>query len=91
MGSELVFTYFDELLFQARPESFRELQARVASIGEPFLSGFSPDALAATLAGCGLTLIEDLNGDETACRYDKDGSHGLGQSAFSHIVLARVT
>src|SRR5262249_2592169 len=38
--SEVVFTYFDEKLFAAQSESFRELQARVASVGEPFLSGF---------------------------------------------------
>lgn len=89
-GSEVVFTYLDERLFLAQSESFRELQARVASIGEPFLSGFNPDSLAATLIGCGLSLIEDLDGSDTAHRYDKDGSHHLGQSAFSHIALARV-
>jgi methyltransferase (TIGR00027 family) len=90
-GSEVVFTYLDERLFQAQSESFRELQARVASLGEPFQSGFNPGSLAASLAGCGLTLIEDLDGDDIARRYDPDGSHRLGQSAFSHIALARVT
>ena len=90
VGSELVFTYLDERLFHARSESFSELQARVASIGEPFLSGFNPDSLAAGLADCGLALIEDLNGADIALRYDKDGSHRLGQSMFSHIALARV-
>jgi methyltransferase (TIGR00027 family) len=89
-GSAVVFTYLDEALFQAQPDSFRELQARVASIGEPFLSGFNPPSLAAILAGCGLSLIEDLDGDGIARRYDSDGAHGLGQSAFSHIALARV-
>jgi methyltransferase (TIGR00027 family) len=89
-GSEVVFTYLDERLFQAQSESFRELQARVASLGEPFQSGFSPASLAASLAGCGLTLIADLDGDDIARRYDPDGSHRLGQSAFSHIALARV-
>jgi methyltransferase (TIGR00027 family) len=90
-GSELVFTYLDQGLFHAQSESFRELQARVASIGEPFLSGFDPKSLAASLAGCGLSLVEDLDGNATARRYDPDGSHRLGQSAFSHIALARVT
>ena len=42
--SELVFTYFDERLFQARSEAFRELEKKVAAIGEPFLSGFEPAA-----------------------------------------------
>jgi methyltransferase (TIGR00027 family) len=90
-GSEIVFTYFDERVFQTESESFRELQSRVASIGEPFLSGFDPATLATILAECGLTLIEDFNGEDIAARYDRDGVHRLGQSAFSHIALARVT
>jgi methyltransferase (TIGR00027 family) len=89
-GSAVVFTYLDQRLFLAQSESFRELQARVASLGEPFQSGFDPDSLGASLAGCGLSLIEDLDGEEIAHRYDADGSHRLGQSAFSHIALARV-
>jgi hypothetical protein len=59
-------------------------------LGEPFQSGFNPGSLAASLAACGLALTEDFNGDDIARRYDPDGSHRLGQSAFSHIALARV-
>ncbi len=91
MESELVFTYFDARLLQARSESFQELEQRVAAVGEPFLSGFDPATLAAALADCGLDLVEDLSGAEAAARYDRDGAHGLGQSGFSHIALARVT
>jgi methyltransferase (TIGR00027 family) len=90
-ASEAVFTYLDERLFHAQPESFRDLANRVAAIGEPFLSGFDPGALAALLAACGLELVEDMNGGEMAARYDRDGEHGLRQSVFSHIALARVT
>jgi methyltransferase (TIGR00027 family) len=89
-GSEVVFTYLDERLFQARSESFRELEQRVAALGEPFLSGFDPAQLAADLRDCGLDLLEDLNGKEAAARYDRDGEHGFGQSMFSHLALARV-
>ena len=89
-GSEVVFTYLDERLFQARSDAFRELQQRVAAMGEPFLSGFNPAELAADLAGCGLDLVEDLNGSEAAARYDRGGEHDLGQSRFSHIALSRV-
>jgi methyltransferase (TIGR00027 family) len=88
-GSELVFTYFDERLFQAQSGSFRELQQRVASIGEPFTSGFDPSSLAINLAQCGLELMEDLSGTDMARRY-YGGEHRLGHSAFSHIALARV-
>lgn len=90
-ASEVVFTYLDERLFQVQPDSFRELQQRVAAMGEPFLSGFNPAELAANLATCGLGLIEDLNGSEAAARYDRGGGHDLGQSVFSHMALARVT
>jgi methyltransferase (TIGR00027 family) len=89
-ASELVFTYFDERLFRAQSESFRELEQRVAAVGEPFLSGFDPAALAAELADCGLDLVEDLDGSDVATRYDRGGEHGFGQSSFSHIALARV-
>jgi methyltransferase (TIGR00027 family) len=89
-GSELVFTYFDERLFRAQSESFRELEQRVAAVGEPFLSGFDPAALAPELASCGLDLVEDLDGSDVAARYDRGGEHGFGQSSFSHIALARV-
>ena len=89
-GSELVFTYLDERLFQAQSESFRELEQRVAAMGEPFLSGFNPAEVAAILADCGLELLEDLNGSEAAARYDRAGERGLGQSLYSHVAWARV-
>lgn len=89
-GSEVVFTYLDERVFQADSEPFRELQQRVAAVGEPFLSGFDPAELAVNLAGCGLELIEDLNGKQSAARFSHGGEHGLGQSPYSHIALARV-
>jgi methyltransferase (TIGR00027 family) len=90
-GSELAFTYIDERLFQAQSEAFRDMENRVAAMGEPFLSGFDPMALAANLADCGLTLIEDLNGGDIAARYRKIGVGNLEQSSTSHIALARVT
>lgn len=89
-GSEVVFTYLDERVFQAQSESFRELEQRVAAAGEPFLSGFDPGELGSNLAACGLDLAEDLNARESAARYDRDGAHEPGQSTFSHIALARV-
>jgi methyltransferase (TIGR00027 family) len=89
--SELVFTYFDERLFQAQSETFHELEKRVAAIGEPFLSGFDPGALAADLAACGLDLVEDLHGGEIGARYDGTGERGLAQSSTSHIAHARLS
>jgi methyltransferase (TIGR00027 family) len=89
-GSEVVFTYLDARVFQARSESFRELEQRVAALGEPFLSGFNPAELEANLAACGLELIEDLNGSEAATRYNRGAGNAFGRSMFSHIALARV-
>jgi methyltransferase (TIGR00027 family) len=89
-GSELVFTYFDARVFQLASASFQEMKDRVASIGEPFLSGFDPGALAADLERCGLSLIEDLGGGEVQARYGRVGEMSLGQSYFSHIALASV-
>jgi methyltransferase (TIGR00027 family) len=90
MASELVFTYFDERLFRAQSESFRDMQRRVAAMGEPFLSGFNPGTLPRDLEDCGLHLLEDLDGSEIAAKYGRTGENGLGQSTFSHIALAKV-
>jgi O-methyltransferase involved in polyketide biosynthesis len=89
-GSELVFTYLDERLFRAQSESFRDMEKRVAAMGEPFLSGFNPETLARELEDCGLLLLEDRHGSEVAAKYRRMGENDLGQSAFSHIALARI-
>jgi methyltransferase (TIGR00027 family) len=89
-GSELVFTYLDERLFRAQSESFRDMEKRVAAMGEPFLSGFNPETLARELEDCGLLLLEDLHGSEVAAKYRRMGENDLGQSAFSHIALTRI-
>ena len=90
MASELVFTYMDERQFHAQSAAFDELEQRVAALGEPFLSGFDPGTLARELEGCGLQLLEDLNGIEMAAKYDRADVNGLRPSRFSHIALARV-
>jgi methyltransferase (TIGR00027 family) len=89
-GSELVLTYVDQQLLDSRSEQFQELQKRVTSVGEPFLSGFDPNTFAATLRECGLELIEDLAADKVAARYGRVGTNGPGHSSFSHMALARV-
>jgi len=58
-------------------------------MGEPFLSGFNPATLDRGFEDCGLLLLDDLNGSEVAAKYDRTGENSLGQSAFSHVVLAR--
>jgi methyltransferase (TIGR00027 family) len=89
-GSELVLTYIDERLLGSQSENFLALQERLASLGEPFLSGFDPKTFAKTLKDCGLELREDLSGEEIARRYARINSMNSGHSSFSHIALARV-
>jgi methyltransferase (TIGR00027 family) len=89
-GSELVFTYIDERMLDSNSESFRALQSRVSSIGEPFLSGFDPKVIGQTLKECGLELFEDLDGDQIGFRYGRFDPNRRGQPSFSHIALARV-
>ena len=60
-GSELVFSYIDQKMFQ--PEGagaaalFAELEQTVKSVGEPFISGFHPAELANDMRGLGLELL----------------------------------
>lgn len=70
-GARVVFDYSDP------PESFEgearinhlKRAARVAAIGEPWLSYFQPDELHAQLASLGFLEIEDLGPQEIARRY----------------------
>jgi methyltransferase (TIGR00027 family) len=93
-GSELVFTYLDEEVFRSTSESalgsFAELQRSVTSMGEPFLSGFDPKALAEELLNVGFILAEDLDDIQVDERYDPTGTNGLRPSTRSRIARARV-
>jgi methyltransferase (TIGR00027 family) len=91
-GSELVFTYMDERVLASPRQSpaFRKLRETVASVGEPFQSGFDPATLAAELQGLGLALIEDLDGERLTLRYASAVASGLTSSITSHVAHARV-
>jgi len=91
-GSEIVFTYLNEEVFDSRkaPASarFAELQRTVAEVGEPFLSGFDPNALPQLLATIGLHLIEDFADSQLVARYDPKDANGLRPSSHSHVARA---
>jgi len=89
-GSHLVLTYIDERLLGSQSENFLALQERLASLGEPFLSGFDPKTFGETLQECGLELREDLSGEEIARKYARIESMTSGHSSYSHFALARV-
>jgi methyltransferase (TIGR00027 family) len=91
-GSELVFTCVDEAALDpghAVSPAFRQLQAQVAAVGEAFLSGFDPKALPALLLDLGLSLLEDVNGEDLAAGYDPAGLNALLAAAEAHVVHAR--
>jgi methyltransferase (TIGR00027 family) len=92
-GSELVFTYIDrrELDQDCQSKSIGSVRARVASMGEPWLSGFDPSLLAEDLRDVGLTLVEDLGGEQLRTRYCRNRTDGLSPADTAHIARARVT
>jgi methyltransferase (TIGR00027 family) len=91
-GSELVFTYIDQIEFNSDSGSglLRELKTMVASMGEPWVSGFDPKELANDLQHVGLELVEDLDAQMMSERYRRTGATTLQPFARQHIALARV-
>jgi len=91
-GSALVFTYLDQREFDPGRQSdeIQRARARVASLGEPWLSGFDPAQLADDLRGVGLALVEDLGGEELRARYCGDRNDGLSPAATIRIARAQV-
>jgi methyltransferase (TIGR00027 family) len=88
-GSELVFSYLDQRVFDHGdwPERAQRVRDTVAAAGEPWVSGFDPIEVEARLAGHGFELVENLGPDEITARYP--GS-GLTPSRNSYIARARV-
>jgi methyltransferase (TIGR00027 family) len=87
--SELVFSYVDQIEFAPggvrSPDS--ESARAVATMGEPYVSGFDPNQIAKDLGQAGLELVEDLDGRQMSERY---GANAPRPSATMHIARARV-
>jgi len=91
-GSEMVFTYVDEAMFEsgaAVDDEFRRLKSDVAAAGEAFLSGFDPQAMSDLLLDTELRLLEDLDGNQAAARYDAAGLNAFRTSKASHMAHVR--
>jgi methyltransferase (TIGR00027 family) len=91
-GSEMVFTYVDEAILgpdHAVDDEFRRLKSNVAAAGEAFLSGFDPRTMNDLLLETGLLLLEDLDGNQAAARYDAAGLNAFRTSAAAHIAHVR--
>ena len=89
-GSELVFTYFDQRVLDARVPAMEAMRAKRAELGEPWISGFDPTTLASDLRDLGLVQLEDLSGDKLTARYCAGRADGLAAGAAGHIVHARI-
>lgn len=93
LGSELVFDYGDQEAYENPPtdEALIRIRDRLARLGEPWISGFYPDRLAAELEAVGLTLIENLSPDELHRRYCAESPDGLTPSPNHYLARACVT
>jgi methyltransferase (TIGR00027 family) len=93
-GSELVFSYIDQKLFEAQGAEeaslFADLVQVVSAVGEPFISGFHPAHLADDIRHLGLVLVEDLNDFQLLERYDPEDVNGLKPADRSHIARVLV-
>ena len=89
--SEIVFTYFDQDVFESESNSdaFIRMQKLVAAGGEPFVSGFEPHLLGETLGEVGWDLLEDLDESQMLTRYDATGANGMSPLAKSRFAHAR--
>ncbi len=74
-----------------RAEPMQRARALVASVGEPWVSGFDPDQIDGDLRRAGLELVENLGPDELGARYCSGRSDGLHPSPGSHLAHARVS
>ncbi len=90
--SELVFSYLDQSLLDrdSEQEPIQRARDQVASLGEPWISGFRPDELHSDLRASGLELVENLGPEELGVRYCSGRTDGLGPSPGSHLAHARV-
>jgi methyltransferase (TIGR00027 family) len=91
-GGELVFSYIDQRLLDSDGEHgpMQQARAQVASVGEPWVSGFDPNQLLDDLRSTGLELVEDLGPEELGARYCAGRTDGLNPSPGSHIAHARI-
>lgn len=89
-GAEVVFDYADppETLTPEMRAAHEARAARVAALGEPFLSSFEPAGLHDRLRALGFGEIEDLNLPRLAARFGFAGDRVLPERG-GHVLRAR--
>jgi methyltransferase (TIGR00027 family) len=88
-GSQVVFDYSDPpATLEGEQKAAQALRAeRVARLGEPWLTYFEPEELAAELGAAGFGEIEDLRPDAVAQRYF-GAPPGAGRIRGGHVIRA---
>lgn len=89
-SSEVVFDYAEPpgKLEKLQRLAFETLAGRVAQLGEPFVSYFTPADIARRLADLGFTDVETFSGPELGARYLAAPS-ALDRAGVGHVVAAR--
>jgi hypothetical protein len=87
-----VFSYLDQRLLDSDSASgpMQQVRAQVASLGEPWVSGFHPAELDSDVRSAGLEIVENLGPSELGARYCVGRTDGLRPSPGSHLAHARV-
>ena len=91
-GSEIVFSYSvpSEMLTVAQRQARETAAQRVAAIGEPWISYYDPDALAAEMEALGFGDLHDLGPADANARYFQSRTDGLRVSGGGRLMAARV-
>jgi O-methyltransferase involved in polyketide biosynthesis len=89
-GSELVFNYLEQRIFDAPDEDTERVRAVFASLSEPWVSGFHAHELSEDLRGVGLELVEDLDSGDLRARFCAEREDGLAPSFGERIARAHV-
>jgi methyltransferase (TIGR00027 family) len=89
-GGGVAFDYSLDrtLLTPTQQAIFDRLAERVAAAGEPWLTTFVPEALAADLRAFGFTTIEDAGQDALNTRYFANRADGLRVGSLAHMMWA---
>ena len=91
-GTEIVFEFsLPASRLTAAARAYRETaMARVAAIGEPWLTFFEPEALAGDLRALGFTGVDMLRPEEANREYFADRIDGLRIGSSGYVTAARV-
>ena len=74
----------------ANAQALAELSKRVALIGEPLRSFFTPDEWQRDLHALGFSTVEDMDAQALNARYFSQREDGLALGGTAHIMRARV-